>query len=400
MVNCGSSSLKFDVMVLDSSGEIVDRPARGEIERIGASPVLRAQAGESTVDEDVVADDHGEAIRVVLRWLTGAGHPRTRGFDAVAHRIVHGGTRVVEAAIIDDDVLREITEATTLAPLHNRPALAALRASRDALGGELPMVAVFDTAFHATMPNRAARYAIDLDVAERHHVRRYGFHGLAHRSITERVTALSRDGAAPDRLVTLQLGNGCSATAVHRGRSVDTSMGLTPLEGLVMGTRSGDVDPSLPAYLAGAQHVSIGHVEDQLNTRSGLLGVSGRSRDMRDLLAAEATGDSRAALAVDLFCYRARKYVGAYMTVLGGLDAVAFGGGIGEHAAEVRRRILEGMSWAGIELDHERNDATTGGREGRVDASGSRVAAWVVHVDEASVAARDAVSVLSRGESR
>ncbi|MBV8949341.1 MAG: acetate kinase, partial [Actinobacteria bacterium] len=235
----------------------------------------------------------------------------------------------------------------------------------------------------------------DLDLARRHDVRRYGFHGLAHRSIVQGVSALG--GATPERMITQQLGNGCSATAVHRGRSIDTSMGLTPLEGLVMGTRSGDVDPSLPAYLAGAERLPVDDVEDALNTRSGLLGVSGRSRDMRDLLHAESTGDARAALAVDLFCYRARKYVGAYMAALEGVDAIAFGGGIGENAAEVRRRMLDGFDWAGIELDHDRNDVSTEGREGRIDATASRVAVWVVHVDEAAVAARDVVRVLHPG---
>jgi acetate kinase len=257
------------------------------------------------------------------------------------------------------------------------------------------MVAVFDTAFHATMPLHSSQYAIDPELAQRHDIRRYGFHGLAHRSMTERVAALSGVDTQGSRLVTLQLGNGCSAAAVHGGRSVDTSMGLTPLEGLVMGTRSGDVDPSLPAYLAASEHVSVAEVDDWLNTRSGLLGLSGRSRDMRDLLTAAADGDTRSALAVDLFCYRARKVVGAYMAVLGGADAVVFGGGIGEHEPEVRRRVLDGMEWAGVAIDALRNGATTGGREARIDADGSELAVWVVHVDEASVAARDVARVLA-----
>jgi acetate kinase len=395
MVNCGSSSLKFDLMVLDDTGLVVTRPVRGEVERIGADATLHAAGTSSTVDRRVEAGDHGHAVRVALEWLGEAGYSTAAGIDAVAHRVVHGGARFVDATVVDDDVLQAIDAATALAPLHNRPALAALHASRDVLGPGVPMVAVFDTAFHATMPLHSSQYAIDPELAQRHDIRRYGFHGLAHRSMTERVAALSGVDTEGSRLVTLQLGNGCSAAAVHGGRSVDTSMGLTPLEGLVMGTRSGDVDPSLPAYLAASEHVSVAEVEDWLNTRSGLLGLSGRSRDMRDLLTAAADGDTRSALAVDLFCYRARKVVGAYMAVLGGADAVVFGGGIGEHEPEVRRRVLDGMEWAGVAIDALRNGATTGGREARIDADGSELAVWVVHVDEASVAARDVARVLA-----
>jgi len=395
MVNCGSSSLKFDLMVLDDTGLVVTRPVRGEVERIGADATLHAAGTSSTVDRRVEAVDHGHAVRVALEWLREAGYSTAAGIDAVAHRVVHGGARFVDATVVDDDVLQAIDAATALAPLHNRPALAALHASRAVLGPGVPMVAVFDTAFHATMPLHSSQYAIDPELAQRHDIRRYGFHGLAHRSMTERVAALSGVDTQGSRLVTLQLGNGCSAAAVHGGRSVDTSMGLTPLEGLVMGTRSGDVDPSLPAYLAASEHVSVAEVDDWLNTRSGLLGLSGRSRDMRDLLTAAADGDTRSALAVDLFCYRARKVVGAYMAVLGGADAVVFGGGIGEHEPEVRRRVLDGMEWAGVAIDALRNAATTGGREARIDADSSELAVWVVHVDEASVAARDVARVLA-----
>ncbi len=394
MVNCGSSSLKFDLVVAGDSGTVAQRPARGEVERIGPDAVMHAASDSSRADGAVDAPDHGAGIRVVLEWLRDAGYSARRGIDAVGHRIVHGGARYVDATLVDDDVERAIKEATTLAPLHNGPGLAALHASREVLGHEMPMVAVFDTAFHATMPERASRYAIDLALAERHGVRRYGFHGLAHRSIVDRVATLGALEPSTSRLITLQLGNGCSATAIEGGRSVDTSMGLTPLEGLVMGTRSGDVDPSLPAYLATVERVPVEEIVDRLNTRSGLQGVSGRSRDMRDLLAAEAAGDARAATAIDLFCYRSRKYIGAYVAALGGVDAIAFGGGIGEHASEVRSRILDGMTWAGVVLDRERNHTTTGGVEGRIDAGGSRVQVWVVHVDEAGVAIHDVMRVL------
>jgi acetate kinase len=257
------------------------------------------------------------------------------------------------------------------------------------------MVATFDTAFHRTMSERASRYAIPLELAERHRIRRYGFHGLAHRYMTERYAALTATPLEQVKLVTLQLGNGCSATAIEGGRSVDTSMGFTPLEGLMMGTRSGDVDPSLAGFLARREGVDIEEAEAWLNTRSGLLGVSGKSADMRELLEAEEGGDARAALAVEMFCYRVRKYVGAYLAALGGADAVVFGGGIGENAPLVRARICAGMGWCGLTLDEDRN-ARTGGSEGRISSDDSKVRAYVIPVDEAAVIALDTVHCLRR----
>lgn len=394
VLNCGSSSLKFDVLDVGADGEVRGRPAHGEVEPIGAETTLRAASGGRRVERTVDGTDHVRAVHAALAWLSEVHIDGQHGLDAVAHRVVHGGARFIDATLVDDAVVRGIEEVTELAPLHNRPALGALRAAREAFGTSVPMVAVFDTAFHTTMPARAAQYAIDPALATRHGVRRYGFHGLAHRSMVERVAALAGAGAAAARLVTLQLGNGCSAAAIAGGRSLDTSMGLTPLEGLVMGTRSGDVDPSLAGFLADKEGVPVDEVDHWLNTRSGLLGVSGRSRDMRVLLAEEAHGDTRAALAIEMFCYRARKYVAAYLAALGGAQAIVFGGGIGEHAPEVRGRIVDGLAWAGVELDGGSNDAMVDGREGAIHAPGSSVAVWVAHVDEAAVAARDVTRVL------
>ncbi len=307
--------------------------------------------------------------------------------------MVHGGDLFAEPALIDDEVLAAVEALTDLAPLHNAPSLSAIRAARAALGPGVPMVATFDTAFHRTLPEHASRYAIPLELADKHHIRRYGFHGLAHRYMTERYAAITSTPLEQVKLVTLQLGNGCSATAVEGGRSVDTSMGFTPLEGLVMGTRSGDVDPSLAGFLARREAVDITEVEGWLNTRSGLLGVSGRSADMRELLEAEAQGDARAALAVAMFCYRVRKYVGAYLAALGGANAVVFGGGIGENAPPVRARVCANMEWCGLTLDEERN-ARTIGSEGRISAGDSRVHAYVIPVDEEGVIAQDTVRCL------
>jgi acetate kinase len=290
-------------------------------------------------------------------------------------------------------VIEAIEALWELAPLHNEPSLRAIRAARAALGPAIPMVAIFDTAFHDTMPERSSRYAIPEELAAKHRIRRYGFHGIVHRYMTERYAAITSTPVEQVKLITLQLGNGCSATAVEGGRSVDTSMGLTPLEGLMMGTRSGDVDPSLAGFLAHRQGMDVEEVKGWLNKRSGLLGVSGRSQDMRELLEAEHQGDHRAALAVEMFCYRVRKYIGAYLSALGGAHTIVFGGGIGENAPTVRARICAGIDWCGLTLDQERNAAAIGLEE-RISADYAEVQAYVIPVDEAVIIARDTASCL------
>ena len=294
---------------------------------------------------------------------------------------------------INDEVINAIESISHLAPLHNEPALSAMRAARAILGSAIPQVAVFATSFHHTLPERAARYAIPTALAEKHHIRRYGFHGLAHRYMTERYAAIIATPVEQTKLVTVQLGNGCSATAIDGGRSVDTSMGFTPLEGLIMGTRSGDVDPSLAGFLTRAEKVDVGEVERWLNTRSGLLGISGYSNDMRELLEAEARGNSLAALAVDMFCYRVRKYIGAYLTVLGGADAIVFGGGIGENTPQVRARICRGMEWCGLVID-EHHNAKAISIEAPFHTANSRIHAYVIPVDEGVIIARDTMRCL------
>jgi acetate kinase len=268
-----------------------------------------------------------------------------------------------------------------------------MKASLEATNPPVPMVAVFDTAFHRTMPERASLYPIPRELTERHGIRRYGFHGTAHRCMVERYSALTATPAEETRLVTLQLGNGCSAAAVSGGRSVDTSMGFTPLEGLMMGTRSGSLDPSLVGFLARRESVDASEVEGWLNGRSGLLGISETSRDVRELLGAEERGDGRAALALQMFCDRVRNQVGAYLAVLGGADAVVFGGGIGENAPLIRERILAGMGWCGLVLDPERNDSAVG-VEARITSQTSKIHAYVVLVDEESRIAEDTAHLL------
>ncbi len=398
-INCGSSSLKFSLM--ETSGEAADarqerRLAEGSIQRIGSGPgrVRFYREGAQSLEETASMGSHGEAALRVIQWLDSLGLLGHGGVEAFGHRVVHGGDRLAQPAIISQPVIEAIEDVSELAPLHNGPSLAAVRAARAALGPDFPMVAVFDTAFHHGLPEHVGQYALPYWLAQRHRIRRYGFHGIAHRYMVERYSAISGPQAAATSLVTLQLGNGCSATAVKEGRSMDTSMGFTPLEGLMMGTRSGDLDPALVVALARKEGASMEEVEDWLNTRSGLLGVSGRSADMRELLDAEARGDRRAALAIEMFCYRARKYIGAYMAALGGADAILFGGGIGENAPAIRARICQGMEWCGLVLDAGRNAAMVG-REGRISAGAATVHAYVIRVDEELLIARDTARTLA-----
>ncbi|HSE57226.1 MAG TPA: acetate/propionate family kinase, partial [Nitrospiraceae bacterium] len=338
-----------------------------------------------------------QALRVLFDRLAGL----LRGIDAVGHRVVHGGDRFVESTLITEEVEAGIDALSELAPLHNPACLAGIRGTREVLGTRLPMVAVFDTAFHKTMPAIARRYAIPMELADRYRISRYGFHGIAHASLAHGYAATTGTPLERARVITLQLGNGCSMTAIAQGRSVETSMGFTPLEGLVMGTRSGDVDASIVSYLSEREKVEPTEVERWLNERSGLLGLSGRSRDMRELLrAAEQEQDERATLAIDLFCYRVRKYLGAYLAVLGGADGIVFGGGIGENAPEIRDRICRSMDWCGLSLDPDRNRAAVGlapGQAKLISIDGSRPAAYVVAADEETWIARETVRCVRGG---
>ncbi len=395
-INCGSATLKFHVVEV---GRGVGLPlkglvASGKVDRIGqrAAIELTGEDGNVIRQENAPAPDHSAAARLVLDWLDQAGN--FRDIDAVGHRVVHGGDLFREPSLIDDRVLRAIERAAGLAPLHNQPSSIAIRAARERLGPDVPMVASFDTAFHADMPKRAALYALQGDLARKHGIRRYGFHGLAHRYMSVRFAELHGVPATETRLITLQLGAGCSAAAVSGGRSIDTTMGFTPLEGLMMATRSGDVDPSLPAFLASAEGLSMAEIGDLLNARSGLLGVSGRSADMRDLLAAEREGDGEATLAIEMFCYRVRKCVGAYLAVLGGAEAVVFGGGIGENVPEVREYACSGLEWAGLKIDPQRNFQVVGA-EARISTDDSKLHAYVIPVHEETIIARDTFDCLS-----
>jgi acetate kinase len=396
VINSGSSSIKFRLVhvVEEPGGLLTTQPAllQGAVKGIGsvASFEVTGQDGHrSTTTLEI--RDHAHALRVLLDRLASS----LGKIEAVGHRVVHGGDQYVESTLIAEQVEAGIDALAELAPLHNPSCLAGIRGARAAFGTTLPMVAVFDTAFHQTMPAVARQYALPFELAERHRIRRYGFHGIAHASLANGYAAHTGNPLDQVRLITLQLGNGCSVAAIAQGRSVETSMGFTPLEGLVMGTRSGDVDASIVNFLSEREKVEPAEVERWLNERSGLLGLSGRSNDMRELLrVAEQEQDKRAEFAIDLFCYRVRKYLGAYLAVLDGADAVVFGGGIGENALEIRERICRNMKWCGLELNRDLNRAAVGlapGHAAKISTDGSRLAAYVVAADEESWIARETV---------
>jgi acetate kinase len=409
VLNVGSSTLKFQLVRTDAeriAANADERLARGQIERIGGEAVLTLRAGDGGVARGAAPlRSHAAAVDHVLRWLTGAdsgaGLTAIGDIGAVGHRVVHGGEHFTHSTLVDDDTLRELEGLFELAPLHNPHNLRGIRAARAALGPGVPQVAAFDTAFHHTIPEHAYLYALPYQYYRRYRVRRYGFHGTSHRYVAHRYRQLTGRSREQTRIVTLHLGNGCSACAIAGGESVDTSMGFTPLEGLAMGTRSGDLDPAILDFVAGKEGLSLPQMEAVLNTQSGLLGLSGLTADMRELLAEAAEHDDRRArLAIDVFCYRARKYVGAYLAALDGADAVVFTGGIGENAAEVRAAIAAGLGWFGAEIDPERNAAATGGREGRIDREGGRLELWVIPTDEELLIARDTYRVVHGLESR
>ncbi|WP_343449064.1 acetate kinase [Micromonospora oryzae] len=365
VLNCGSSSVKYR---LYDGDEVL---AKGTVERVG-------EPGGGPAD-------HETAVREILDRL---GPDGLAGLTAVGHRVVHGGRRFTEPVLVDDAVFAAIEELVPLAPLHNPANLAGIRVAREALPG-VPQVAVFDTAFHHTLPEAAATYAIDRDTARRYDIRRYGFHGTSHAYVSRRTAELL--GRPYDELntITLHLGNGASACAVQGGRSVATSMGMSPLEGLVMGTRSGDLDPTIVFHLRREAGMGVDEIDDLLNHRSGLLGLAGVN-DMREVLARRAAGDPAAALAFDVYTRRITGYVGAYYALLGRVDAVTFTAGVGEHAAPVRAAALAGLERLGIAVDPARND---GSGDRVISPAGAEVAVCVVGTDEERGIAREARAV-------
>ncbi len=406
VLNAGSSSLKFQLVATDEqriTNNSDERLARGSVDRIGSQAIVKFQSGDRETSTAYPIRDHRAAVDAVLRWINSpeSGLPGTRAIDAVGHRVVHGGERFTRSVLLDEQVLRELRDTIDLAPLHNPHNLRGIEAVTEALGPSVPQAAVFDTAFHHTLPEHAYLYAIPYQLYRRYRIRRYGFHGTSHRYVAYRYRVLNNVPRNRTKLITVHLGNGCSACAIVNGDSVDTSMGMTPLEGLVMGTRSGDIDPALIDVIASKEGLGLNEIETLLNKQSGLLGLSGLTHDMRELLAEAAeNNDRRARLAIEIFCYRLRKYIGAYLAAIGGADAIVFTGGIGENAPEIRARVLNGLEWMGLQLDETENARVVQGREGRITKPDARLQAWVIPTDEELLIARDTARLVLKLEGR
>ena len=403
VLNSGSSSLKFQIIAtdLDRIKQQQDqRLCKGEVERIGGEAIISFQAGQDAKRKFTAPlRDIPAALDYLVRYIasdkSGVGAINsTADINAVGHRVVHGGELFAESALVDDKVMHGIEDCIDLAPLHNPGNLQGIQAARELFGKDTPQVAVFDTSFHHSIPEEAYLYAIPYHLYRRYHMRRYGFHGTSHRYVAFRYRALRGLTRGQTNIITFHLGNGCSATAIREGKSIDTSMGMTPLEGLVMGTRSGDLDPSIVNLIANKEGMSPSEVEALLNTQSGLLGISGLTNDMRGLLSElQEHDDRRVRLAVEVFCYRARKYVGAFLAAMGGADAVVFTGGIGENSPEIRARICENMEWAGLKIDARKNDSTVA-KEGLISSDDSKLLAYAIPTDEELLIARDTVRVI------
>ena len=403
VLNSGSSTLKFQLIATDLARIAQnkdERLCRGQIEGIGGEAIVTVHTRDGPRQRFTASlSDISGSLEYLVRWIasdeSGIAEVRSASdIHAVGHRVVHGGELFTESAVITDDVVREIEECIDLAPLHNPNNIKGILASRQAFGPELPQVAVFDTSFHHSMPEHAYLYAVPYHLYRRHHIRRYGFHGTSHRYVADRYRALRGLAKEQIHVITLHLGNGCSATAIRGGRSVDTSMGMTPLEGLVMGTRSGDIDPAIVNLIAMKEGLSTHEVDTLLNTQSGLLGISGLTNDMRVLL--QELGDQedrRVRLAIEIFCYRVRKYIGAFLACMGGADAIVFTGGIGENAPAIRECICEGLEWAGLRLDDERNEQMVG-VEGQISHDNSTLHAFVIPTNEEVLIARDTVQCI------
>lgn len=403
VLNSGSSSLKFQIIATDLEQireEKDDRICKGELEGIGGEAIIRIKhRDEAERTLTAALRDVGAALDYLMRYIASdrSGIPEIKSAEdiqAVGHRVVHGGELFKESTRIDDRVLKGIEDCIDLAPLHNPNNVKGILGARDLFGKDVPQVAVFDTSFHHSLPEQAYLYAIPYHLYRRHRIRRYGFHGTSHRYVAFRYRALRGLTREQTNIITFHLGNGCSAAAIKAGNSIDTTMGMTPLEGLVMGTRSGDLDPAIVSVIARKEGLSSSEVDTLLNTQSGLLGISGLTNDMRELQAElKEHDDRRVRLAIEMFCYRARKYMGSYLAAMGGADAVVFTGGIGENSADVRERICRGMEWAGLRIDTAKNQETVG-REGKISAEDSKLLAYAIPTDEEVLIARDTVRVI------
>ncbi len=404
VLNCGSSSLKFQIIETDLAHIENDTDvmlAKGLIERIGSQSIINFQAeGQIAFKSAEPLRDHKQALLYAIKWITNQdskipGIADLADIHAIGHRCVHGAERFKKSVRLDNDVISGIEDCIPLAPLHNPANLKGIYASREIFGPSVPQVAIFDTSFHSTMPETSYLFAIPYQLYSRFKIRKYGFHGTSHRFIGYRYRRLAGKERDDVNIISMHLGNGASACAIKGGKSIDTSMGLTPLDGLMMGTRCGDIDPTVVEFLSHNEGITMDEVFSVLNKRSGLIGISGLTNDMRDLLQEEKEHqDRRAKLAIDMFCHRIKKYIGFYLAEMNGTDAICFTGGIGENSAEIRKRSLTHLDFFGIEIDDELNQLACGGREMKISTPESRIAVYVIPTNEELLLARDTVRVV------
>ena len=391
VINCGSSSLKYQLINSETEGVL----AKGLCERIGIDGMLTYQPeGGEKEKSEIAMPTHTEAINAVLAALTnekGGVIKSLSEVGAVGHRVVHGGEKFTSSCLINDESMKAIEECNDLAPLHNPANLIGIRACQELMPG-VPMVAVFDTAFHQTMPDVAYTYGIPYEYYEKYKVRRYGFHGTSHSYVSKRTAEIVGKPYDQMKIIVCHLGNGASISAVNCGKSVDTSMGLTPLEGLVMGTRSGDLDPAIIDFVGKKEGLSLDEMNEVLNKKSGMLGISGVSSDGRDLEAAAETGNKRAQLALDVFDYRVIKYIGAYAAAMNGVDAIAFTAGIGENNIKMRKDVCSSLTYLGVKLDEEKNNVR--GEERIISADDSKVQVLLVPTNEELAIARETLALV------
>lgn len=398
VINCGSSSLKYQV--LDMNGEIL--LAKGLVERIGmeGSVITHEKIGMDKVVNETPMESHKEAIALVLEAVAHPDHGVVKDMseiNAVGHRVVHAGEKYAHSVLIDDDVIKALEECVELAPLHNPPNLLGIAACQE-LMPNTPMVGVFDTAFHQTMPPESYIYAIPYEYYEKHKIRRYGFHGTSHKYVAQRCADIMNCNLDDLKIITCHLGNGASVSAIKRGVCIDTSMGFTPLEGLVMGTRSGDIDPAIVTYIREKENLDQGVANEILNKKSGVLGISGVSSDFRDLETAAEEGNERAQLAIKVFAHKVRFYIGAYIAEMNGVDAIVFTAGVGENDIAMRDIICNDLGNLGIKLDLVKNK--TRGKESIISRDDSRVKIILIPTDEELMIARDTVEIVQKANKK
>ncbi|WP_315077091.1 acetate kinase [uncultured Clostridium sp.] len=394
VINCGSSSLKYQL--IDMTTE--DALAEGLVERIGINGSILTQKvkGREKYIVEQPLKDHQDAIELVLKSLIDENHGVIKSMDeisAVGHRVVHGGEKYSKSVLVNDEVMKNIEECIKLAPLHNPPNIIGIKACEE-LMPNTPMVCVFDTAFHQTMPEKAYMYPLPYEYYAEDHIRKYGFHGTSHKYVANKVAEFMKKDVNELKTVTCHLGNGVSITAVDGGKSIDTTMGFTPLAGTIMGSRCGDIDPAIVTYLIKEKGYSADEVNDILNKKSGILGVSGVGTDFRDIRSAMGDNNKRAILATDIFGYQIKKQIGAYVAAMGGIDTIVFTAGIGEHAPEVRIRALKGLEFIGIELDEEKNNSHDIGEGILISKESSKVKVYVIPTNEELMIAKETLALV------